>query len=882
MNFFINRNFLQLFIWFIFFNHAFSDPYKNLNTDFLEKKKIKQKTSKKVSLKNKSSQKTFEDIIKDFKKIEGLFTIYWNENNNKAYVEILPDQFETIYLAGLTRQSGDAFLLDGSSMLDEYPFMFKKVGERIQYINVNLKFRAETNSPFHKSVESHKSNSILASTKIVSKPHPETGAILANLSDIFLYDIERITMKSQGVYSFDKKDSYFKDIKSFPFNSEIEVSLHFKGKKPIYIYTLPNSSSMISTYHISLSKIKETDYLPRISDDRIGHFTTIYQDYTDLRKDSPYIRYINRWDLRKKNPTDQISEPIKPIVYWIENTVPYEFRDAVREGILAWNEAFEAAGFKNAIIVKQMPENATWDPADVRYNTIRWIFQPGSGYAVGPSRANPYTGELYDADIRISADFVRSFYKTHTDFVKPLINPLSIDFENDLQEIDFPSNHCDYGEHLHAEMASAWDLMKASNIINGNDEELQKYIHDGLVDLVLHEVGHTLGLRHNFKASSIYSIEQLSDLEFTNKNGISGSVMDYQPVNIFDGQNFFQTKPGIYDYWAIEYAYKESNQSKMSEQKFLNKIASRSTDPLLRYGTDEDTYGLSTRGIDPHSNAWDLTNDPIKYYEKMFELSQALWDSIPTYFTKKGEKYVKIRNIFDRALRQYHSASRNIAKYIGGIYHSRHHMGDPGDKNPFNVVPATKQREALNFLINNILSKESFEFEPDLLNKLAPEREGDFRGRVWRMSRIDYPIHDYIRWIQSGTLSRLHNPRIFSRVRDNELKYLPGEEVFTLSELFQIITNSIWSEINNKENINSFRRDLQKSHIEILSAILLNEKNYFHSDAIALARISLQQINEKIVAALISFNKFDDYTNAHLNESTNKIQSVYKAHTVLN
>ena len=287
MSFFINRNFLQLFIWFIFFNHAFSDPYKNLNTDFLEKKKIKQKTSKKVSLKNKSSQKTFEDIIKDFKKIEGLFTIYWNENNNKAYVEILPDQFETIYLAGLTRQSGDAFLLDGSSMLDEYPFMFKKVGERIQYINVNLKFRAETNSPFHKSVESHKSNSILASTKIVSKPHPETGAILANLSDIFLYDIERITMKSQGVYSFDKKDSYFKDIKSFPFNSEIEVSLHFKGKKPIYIYTLPNSSSMISTYHISLSKIKETDYLPRISDDRIGHFTTIYQDYTDLRKDSP-------------------------------------------------------------------------------------------------------------------------------------------------------------------------------------------------------------------------------------------------------------------------------------------------------------------------------------------------------------------------------------------------------------------------------------------------------------------------------------------------------------------------------------------------------------------------------------------------------------------
>jgi len=759
--------------------------------------------------------------------------------------------------------------------------MFKKIGERIQFINVNVRFRAEPGSPFHRSVESHKSHSILSSTKIASLPHPESGALLANMSELFLYDLERISMKSQGIYSFDKKDSYFKGLKSFPFNTEIELALHFKGKKPVYIYTLPHSGSMVSTYHISLSAIQKTAYEPRLSDDRVGHFITMYQDYTDVLRDSPYIRYVNRWHLEKQNPRLKISEPKKPIVYWIENTVPHEFRDAVREGILGWNLAFEAAGFKNAIIVKQMPNDADWDPADVRYNTIRWIFQPGRGYAVGPSRANPFTGELYDADIRISADFVRGFYRAYTEFVTPLIGPMAMDFENEEPKDEFSSDICNYGDYLREEMASAWDMMTATGVINGTDSELKKYIHNGLVDLILHEVGHTLGLRHNFKASSIYSIDQLSDPIFTMEHGISGSVMDYQPINVFNGKTFFQTKPGVYDMWAIEYAYKQIDGSGLSEKKILEDIASRSTEPFLRYGTDEDTYGLSTRGIDPHSNAWDLTNDPISYYQKIFEMSTKLWESIPDFFEKDGEQYSKIRSVFGRGLGQYYSASRNIAKYIGGIYHSRHHVGDPGGDNPFKVVPAKKQKAALNFILNNILAKDSFNFDSDLLNKLAPARDWDFQGSVWRISRIDYPIHDYIRWIQSGTLYRLHHPRIFARIRDNELKFPKGEDVFTLAELFQGSTNSLWSELEQNKNINSFRRDLQKSHVEVLSIILLNKQSYFHSDAVALARASLRTLNDNIIASLDT-GTFDDYTRAHLSESSHKIQSVYKAQTVLN
>ena len=872
---------IYLFTGLFLLNLGFADPFKDLNIDFLLNDSTKTLLKKPLKSKKKDDKKPFKEIVKDYQKIEGLFTLYWNKEKNKAYVSILPDQLEQIYLAGLTRQSGDAYYLDGSSMLNEYPFMFQQVGERIQFINVNVKFRVDEKSPFRRSVENHISHSIMSSTKIESKPHPKTGAILADIGNLFIYDIEQITRKSQGIYSFDKKDSYFKELKSFPHNTEIEIALHFKGKKGRYIYTLPSSTSVLVKYHVSLSAIPETDYQPRLADDRVGHFVTIYQDYTDVRKDSPYIRYVNRWNLEKQDPQAKVSEPKKPIVYWLENTIPHEYRDAVREGILAWNEAFEAAGFKNAIVAKQMPDDADWDPADVRYNTVRWLFQPGSGYAVGPSRANPFTGELYDADVRISSDFVRSFYRTQTEFVSPIIGQVAMDFETDEFTDEESSKMCQYGEYLRDEMASAWDIMTAAGIIKGTDKDLNNYIHNGIVDLILHEIGHTLGLRHNFKASSIYSIDQLSNPAFTQKYGISGSVMDYQPINVFDGTTFFQTKPGTYDYWAIEYAYKQPDKSTHSEDIFLEEIASRSTDPLLQYGTDEDTFGLSTRGIDPQSNAWDLTDDPMAYYQKRFELANELWESIPEHFEKDGAQYSKLRGVFGRGMRQYRNASRNIAKYIGGMYHSRHHVGDPGGDNPFKIVPAEKQRDALNFILNRILTADAFNFDPDLLNKLAPGRDWDFKGTVWRMSRIDFPIHDYIRWVQSGAIYRLHHPRIFARVRDNELKFPKGESVYTLSEHFQKITTSLWSELEQNKNINSFRRDLQKSHVEVLSIILLNEKNYFHSDAVALARASLRTLHSDIKESLET-GYFDDYTQAHLSESANKIQSVYKAQTVIN
>ena len=821
-------------------------------------------TSKASKKKDKNS---FEEKIKDLTKIEGLLTFYVNNDENKALIEIHPDQLNKTYLLSITRQSGDAYYFDGSSMQGEFPIMFKKVGNKLQLIEVNVKFRADQNLPINKAVKNHISNSIVASGKILSKPNEETGSILVNASDFFITDIGNLTMIKSGGYKFDKSNSYYNHLKSFPNNSEIDVSIHYISTKPKYKFTLADSKSMIHKYHISISTIPDTNYKPRLADDRVGHFMTMYQDYSDTYKDSPYVRYINRWRLKKKNPNANMSEPVEPIVFWIENTIPTEFRAAVEEGILKWNLSFEKIGFKNAIVAKQMPDDADWDPADIRYNTIRWMIQPGSAYAVGPSRANPFTGELYDADIRIGSDFLRFFY---TDFIE-YIDPLDL-----MAYEDSMYNHshkdCQYHNIMKHKMNYAWNYLTASGKLENNPENMKKFVHDGIVDLILHEVGHTLGLRHNFKASSVFSIEQLSDPDFTEEYGITGSVMDYNATNLLDGgENYFQIIPGPYDDWAIEYAYSEqSRYSTVREEDFLNNIASKSIEPLLTYGTDEDAGSSS---IDPYSNRRDMTAEPIKHYIKRIELGNSFIDDLLENFEKDGERYPRIRNIFFQGFYEYYGAVRSVSKFIGGIKHSRHHVGQEYKDNPLKTVDIELQNEALNFYKDYIFDKNAFKYSPELLNKMAPERLGDFEGSVWDMNRLDFPLHSIVGGVQRLALSRLFDYKIHNRIIDNKLKS-ESEDIFELDYLFNEISSSIWEELDAKENISSFRRQLQIMHINYLTKVYLDENNKFPYDSESLSRLHLGNISNKIDYVLKDQKNLDDYTVAHLLKSEDIINEI--------
>ena len=856
----MKKNLFNIFILII--GIGILNAYESLDYDFLKStKKIEKKQTE--NKKDSKKSKSFDTLIKDSNKIEGLFDFYWNKDKNKCYLSIPPNQLNEIFLLSLTRQTGDGYRYDGSSMLGEFPISFNKIGNSIQIIRENVKFRAEKDSAIFKAISNNITKSIFSTTTIEAISDKDSS-ILINASNLFVFDFPRIS--NQGQYLLDKKNSYFDQINSFTLNSELDIIFHYKGKKTSYVYTLPSSSSMLLKYHLSLSKLPDNNYSPRLADDRVGHFLTMYQDYSDILSESPYVRYINRWHLEKKNPLAKFSEPKKPIVYWIENTVPYEFRAAVRDGILGWNKSFEKIGFKNAIIAKQMPDDAKWDPADIRYSTIRWMIHPGSGYAVGPSRANPMTGELYDADVRISTDYIRYFYTEYKDIMGLLLNDEPNSKDNLNYDKNLNEHECNYAFEKRNQMAFLWNYMTSKNIISNTDKELEKFIYQGIVDLILHEVGHTLGLRHNFKASSMLSVEELSDPKIISKYNITSSVMDYTPANIFDkGEHFFLTEPGLYDDWAIEYAYSTCDKYK-SEKDCLEQIISKSiSDDRLAYATDEDTGEC-----DPLAARYDMSSDPIEYYELYLEMIQDYWNSLLDENMINGKGYNQIRNKFSQGMYEYFRASRQIPTFIGGVYYSRHHIGDI-DKDPFVVVDAKDQRRAIDFLDKFILSSDAFDFSSELLNKLAPTRLSDFEGTLWKMDQLDYPIHEIIKNLQTGVLRRIYNIRVISRIHNNELRFNSDQEIFTLIELFDTMNNIIWEELKNDDSINSFRRELQSYHIDLMNNVYKNDQ--FPIDAQNLALESIQNIY-KIIIKKDSLNQYDNYTKAHLFNMKSKIEII--------
>jgi hypothetical protein len=866
-------------------------------------------------------RKPFTEVVKGFDKREGLFTFYWDEDSGRAYMEIKPDQLDKIYLCSVTREAAEGQFFDSAAQMQEFPFVFVKAGHKIHFLHKNVHYRAEDDEHVKKAVERGLSDSMVGSADIVSQPNPEDEAMLVSPSDFFLQDIGDIGAslgrRAQVGYSFDRANSYFSEIKCFPLNCEIETTAHFRGSKPGPSATLPDSKSMIHRYHFSLSALPETSYRPRLADDRLGHFTTMYQDYSSVDTETAYVRYINRWHLEKADTTAEVSPPKEPIIFWLENTIPEQYRDAFREGILRWNRAFEGAGFQDAILVREMPDDAEWDPADVRYNTVRWIVNPGGGYAVGPSRTNPFTGQIYDADIRVSADMVRYAYTSFERMVEPVGTsgaapgagsdqwapdwlPESVravlrgwsgpfgsplDWWADGGDVgSHPSRagmSCAYAMGACQEAAFGLSLLDARGLPEGGGAKLEHYVEDFIADVICHEVGHTLGLRHNFKASTIRTLDELNDARLTAKEGLTGSVMDYNPVNISptgrrQGE-YWHTTLGPWDMWTIEYAYTPIDADSPEEElPVLEKIASRVSEDELIFGTDEDAFGFDPRGIDPACNLFDLGSDPIDYYKQRIALVNELWSKAEEEFEKPGARYVKLRAVFDSGMRQYMRAGMNCAKYIGGIYAYRDHVGDPGGRLPMAPVGAAKQREALELLKEHYFAADAFEFDPEFLNKLAPERFWDFEGSIFRQSRLDYPIHHTVLSVQVLPLARIYHPITLARLQDLELRYDAGETPFTMEEVFSGIRDAIWSELGGPRSINSHRRALQKVHLSALVQFAVTPGGGMPDDARTLARADLKRILRGADRALGS-GAVDSMTRAHLEETMSRAKAALEA-----
>ncbi|MGB5106580.1 MAG: zinc-dependent metalloprotease [Candidatus Zixiibacteriota bacterium] len=837
----------------------------------------------------KPKLKPFGEVSKGLTKVPGLFDFYVDKDENKVLMAVRKDQFDKIFLCNMTRSAGDGSFFDAGAQTGSFPFEFSRVGDQLQFMMVNLRVRADSTAAMSRALDRSMTKSLFGSTKILSNPD-DSGAVLVDPTEMFVQDVGNISyfLGQQGKtgFRFDKGNSYFGTVKSFPQNSEVDVHLHYGTNQPNDAATLPSPYSMMLVYHYSLSTLPESDYRPRIADERVGYFLTLYQDYSELDREQPYVRYINRWNLKKKDPTAAVSEPVEPIVFWIENTTPAEYRPAVKAGIEFWQGAFEAAGFRNAIIAKEMPDTADWDPADVRFSTVRWFVSPGAGYAVGPSRANPFTGQIYDADVRISADFVRGMFTFAERFLEPLAygktemdDPLRNLGDDQYMHAHF-NELCDYGPRSAELAAEGMATLMTRSTLGDKTELTQKYVNEYIAELVAHEVGHCLGLRHNFKASAAYTRAQQSDKAFVDQNGVVSTVMEYAPPNlVLDGvpqPDFYTTAPGTYDKWVIEYGYKEVNAlTKEAEYEELKKMATKAGDPKYAFATDEDCFGNSSRAIDPYATQFDLGSDPLEYWKMRIALGKEIWSKVEGEFEKPGYSYQRLRNVFGYGWGGFTGGGAQMARFIGGIENSRARIGDPGGKLPFTPIPAAKQREALKFLADNIWSTDAFQFSPTLLAKMQPERYPDFNWSVYEMQRIEYPIHNQVRVVQTTPLNYIYNPTTLSRVSDIEKLYKPGEDVYTMTEIFQDVRRAIWSEVIAGKNVNSYRRNLQRKHLEILMSLVTDKQPSYPDDARTLARVDLRTLKGAINTAMAG--NPDTITRGHLEESLAMINAALEA-----
>jgi hypothetical protein len=847
-------------------------------------------------------EKPFADLVKEAKAIQGLFSLF--QTDDKVYLEIRPDQFDRIYMVSVTCESGIGERgFYAAQMCGELPVVFHRQAKNVQLVAKNTQFTAAESTAFHRAIERSFSDSILGSTRIESLPHPERKSVLIDLGALLLTDLPMQAYALEATfripYRFDAKNSYFGAIKGFEKNVEIGTVAHYAAERPPVPplaspnapppslppppRNVPDVRSMIFKFRYSLSELPSTaGFKPRLADDRVGHFFAVKDDYTTDATHTTKTRLITRWHLEKQNPSAALSRPTRPIVFWMENTIPAKYRDAVRQGALLWNKAFEKIGLQDAIVVNQQPDDADWDPADIRYNTIRWFAATDAGFAIGPSRANPLTGELYDADISFSDGIMRSIRGS----MPELIGPVSFD-EEVMPPVTRPEwmQRASWSCTLMADMArdTAFGLeLLTFRGMDADGPEADAFINQWLVEVTAHEVGHTLGLRHNFRASTIHRFDQLHDTSLTNAQGLAGSVMDYIPTNIaLRGEkqgNYHQTTLGPYDYWAIEYAYKPiAAASPEAERAELQKIASRVAEPTLSYGTDEDAgfSALWPWSSDPLATRRDLGSDPLQYYKHRVKLVGELWAGMEEKLQKPGDGYQILRRSFLRGLGQKGTALLDAARYIGGVYHYRDHVGDPGNRLPFVPVPAAQQREALNLIRDNLFAPGAFRISPQLLNKLTIERFPDFANFASFEQRPDYPIHQQILSLQAAALNRLFHPVVMSRVLDNELRVAKPETTLTLGTVFASIRDSIWEETTAATvEVDSFRRSLQREHLRRMIGLVVRDAAA-PEDARSLARHSLTLLRTRLRAAVPKAVSVE--TRAHLNESIARIDEALTA-----
>jgi hypothetical protein len=801
----------------------------------------------------------------------------WRKNG-KVYIEIAPEQLDSDFIQTAVPASG----LGGFGITPGLPYLsfpsarivrFGRVDDKIVVTWPNTSFVADEGSAASRAIAASVGPSVIATAAVAAADPAPGGHVIFDASYLLgdtlgigeaLRQSLETDKKPGSAYRLDESRSYFGPTKAFPDNVIVQSNQTWASASP------PDAMDSVIDAHAI--EIDADSYMPRYADDRVGYYPNIQLQFGNDRVRERQVREIVRWNVARH-----------PMVYYISDTVPEAYRQTIKDALLEWNKAFAAIGYPDAVEVKDQPDDPTWDPDDVRINTVHWLTQAyGGGYAQAGLVFDPRTGEMIHTSIVIDADLMRFGNESALDFVDPIGDATAHE--------SMASREAAYAAGAHASASFGLAALRAYGTI-GEDDVPATYTRDFLRSIVLHESGHNWGLQHNFIASEAYSAKQLQSKSFTSQYGLTNSVMEYTGLNIWpkgvSTGALFQTVLGTYDYYAIKWGYAPvpGATTPQAEVPALNKIASAWSDPRYRFAMDEDVDFASGHAIDPRIEQDDLTSDNIGWCQSQLAVGDTLIRRLEGRFTRTGETHDPMRQGFHAALYPLALCSMIAARYIGGEQLSRAHIGDPNADMPLDAVPYSQSKRAFALLANRLFAPNVLPVSSTLLRKMVyTEWVTDLPSPRWAYAppvRHDVPVATIVEGYQQRALAQIFDPVVLQRLDDLSLKYARGQ-CMSLSDAFAWTQHAIFADLTDGRiaGAGEIHRSLQQSYARLLANMILAPAPGTPFDAQSLARAELVNLSHDVSKARAHPN-LDLLSRAHIDALAAVAQDALTARTVV-
>ena len=765
-------------------------------------------------------------ITKEAKSDEGVFTIH--SIKEKVYYEIPKSELnkEFLWVSQIARTTlGVGY---GGQAAGNRVVKWERKGNRILLRNVAYDVVADPKLPVSRAVQAANNDTIIMAFNIEALGKDDSAVI--DVTRLFTTEVTEFSARTRlRARGFDATRSFIDKTKSFPTNIEVEVSQTYTsppettpaagggGPQPApppnpFAQGMRAGTNATVVMHYSMVKLPEKPMMPRLFDERVGYFTVRKYDYGVDEQRAPQRMYITRWRLEKKDPNAEISEPVKPIVYYVDPATPTKWVPWIKKGIEDWQPAFEAAGFKNAIIAKEAPsktEDPYWDPEDARYSVIRYLPSTIEN-ASGPHVSDPRTGEILESDIQ----YYHNVMNLQRDWYFLQVGPL----DARAKKLPLPD-----------------DLMG----------RLVEYV-------IAHEVGHTLGFQHNMKASATYPVEKVRDPQWLKTMSHTPTLMDYsrfnyvaQPEDNIPLEALIPTI-GPYDKWATMWGYKPIPGAKTAddEKKTLDEWArEQDSKPWLRFSTAD------ARGSDPGENTEAVGDaDAIIATGLGIKNLKRVADMLLPATSHVGEPYDDLEELYGRMLGQWATELNHVTAIVGGFNSQQKHAGQEGVR--FVIVPKEHQAAAVRFLNENAFATPTWALKPEILRRIEPS------GALARVNLA-----------QERILNSLFSNARFDRLVEQEA--IDGAAAYKPADFMVDVRRGIWSELEGGPvRIDVYRRNLQNSYIDLLSN-KLNVRPSVTDDYRALIKAELRDLSAAITAA--TPRAADRQTRAHLADAKDQI-----------